>query len=82
MALLLGALLPLLTSAALPPGHGRELGQHNDLGTPAVEADWREMSPGRFNAEFVATRTPVILRGLARTYPAFEKWSDQYILVS
>eukprot|EP00116_Pleurobrachia_bachei_P008521 sb/3468783/ len=67
------------TTSTLPPGHGKELGQHNDLGTPALEADWRDMSPGKFN-EYVASRTPVILRGLAKEYPAYEKWTDQYIL--
>jgi hypothetical protein len=78
----------LLTSVQLthvltspPPGHGKELGEHNDLKTPAVEEDYTKITSKYFYEKYVRTRTPVILRGLAKTFPAFNLWTDQYITV-
>jgi len=64
---------------ALPSGHGKPLGQHNDLKTPAVEEDYTKITSQYFYEKYIRTRTPVIMRGLAKSFPAFDLWSDEYI---
>lgn len=66
----------------LPPGHGKPLGQHNDLKTPAFEEDYTKISSKYLYDQYISTRTPVILRGLAKTFPAFSKWTDEYLVVN
>ena len=39
-----------------------------------------ERSPDDFFRDFVAPGLPVIIEGGARQWPAFEKWSDEYLL--
>ena len=86
MTATLTRLLPLLllssTVFSLPSGHGKELGLHNDLGVPAIEEDFAHITPQQFYLKYVATRTPVILRGLSKTFPAYELWTDDYIKVN
>ena len=66
---------------ALPSGHGKPLGEHNDLKTPAVEEDYTKITSQYFYEKYIRTRTPVIMRGLAKSFPAFDLWSDEYITV-
>ena len=82
MILLLSTLLLLQhVTSTLPPGHGKPLGEHNELKTPALEEDYTKMTSQYFYERYVRTRTPVILRGLAKTFPAFHLWTDQYLVV-
>ena len=67
-------------SSGLPDGHGKPLGEHNDLGTPNIEDDFENLIPKLFYEKYVYTRTPVIFRGLAKTFPAFDLWTDEYIM--
>ena len=69
-------------TASLPAGHGKPLGKHNNLGSPALEENFTTMTSQYFHDKYVATRTPVILRGLANTFPAKSLWTDEYIRVS
>ena len=69
-------------SGTLPRGHGKPLGEHNDLKTPAAEEDYTKITSQYFYERYVRTRTPVILRDVAKTFPAFDLWTDEYITVS
>ncbi|KAL5258769.1 hypothetical protein ACHWQZ_G009281 [Mnemiopsis leidyi] len=81
MIFLLSTLLLLQrVTCTLPPGHGKPLGEHNELKTPAAEEDYTELTSQYFYERYVRTRTPVILRGLAKTFPAFDLWTDQYLV--
>ena len=64
----------------IPDGHGKPLGEHNDLGTPNIEDDSHNLTPNIFYEKYVHTRTPIIFRGLAKTFPAFDLWTDEYIM--
>ena len=68
-------------SAELPEGHLKPLGEHSKPLGPAVEEDFTTISSKYFYDKYVATRTPVILRGLAKTFPAYNLWTDDYIKV-
>ena len=82
MIFLLSTLLLLQrVTCTLPPGHGKPLGEHNELKTPAAEEDYTKLTSQYFYERYVRTRTPVILRGLAKTFPAFDLWTDQYLVV-
>lgn len=68
-----------ICSTELPEGHLKPLGEHSKPLGPAAEEDFNSISSEYFYDKYVATRTPVILRGLAKTFPAYTLWTDDYI---
>ena len=67
-----------LTAGSLP-GHKQKLGSHRSPDVPVDEVD-EYISAQDFWDRFVSRSTPAILRGAARHSPAFEKWTDSYLV--
>ena len=66
-------------SPLLPLGHADG---PNQLGLVEV-MEWKEvatLTPAVFLAEFVHKRRPVILRGAAKSAPALQKWTEDYLI--
>lgn len=62
----------------LPRGHGEELCKHRD--SEGHVDILRELpSPQEFWDQYASARKPVIFRGAAKNFPAFDLWTDQYL---
>ncbi|XP_078697158.1 uncharacterized protein LOC144925121 [Branchiostoma floridae x Branchiostoma belcheri] len=74
------AVLPSLKSESeLPRGHGEELGRHRDPeGHIPVLHDMP--SPLEFWEKYASQRKPVLFKGVAKNFPAFSLWTDEYLL--
>lgn len=65
-------------SINIPLGHGMKLGSHRNS-DGHVEQLNDVPSPEDFWESFVRTRTPVVFRGAAKYFPAFNLWTDHYL---
>lgn len=65
--------------AGSPPGHKQKLGSHRPPDVPVDEVD-NYISPQHFWDSYVSSNTPAVFRGAARRSPAFEKWTDSYLV--
>lgn len=61
-----------------PPGHLQPLGSHQP---PSGSIESSEVVPGprEFFEENVRPGKPLLLRGAAKSMPAFSKWTDGYL---
>jgi lysine-specific demethylase 8 len=64
-----------------PPGHLKKLGEH---GAPVIEGFVEELDYVLYGKDFydhfIRKRTPVVLRGAAKEWPAFLHWSNETYL--
>lgn len=62
-------------------GHGEELGKHRDSDghVDIIDSD-RLPSPQEFWDQYASIRKPVVFRGAAKHFPAFESWTDKYLI--
>lgn len=77
-------LVPCLRSTVnrqdLPRGHGQPLGRHRDSEGHVDEIDSSKLpSPKQFWDQYASIRKPVVFRGAAKHFPAFQLWTDQYL---
>ena len=61
-----------------PPGHLQPLGSHQP---PSGSIESSEVVPGprEFFEENVRPGKPLLLRGAAKSMPAYSKWTDGYL---
>ena len=62
----------------LPLGHGKELGKHR-RSDGHVEQLYEIPNPDKFWEKYASTGTPVVFKGAAKTFPAFELWTDDFL---
>ncbi|XP_035698141.1 uncharacterized protein LOC118431132 isoform X2 [Branchiostoma floridae] len=68
----------LKSEPEVPRGHGEELGRHRDPeGHIPVLHD--VPSPLEFWEKYASQRKPVLLRGVAKNFPAYSLWTDEYL---
>ncbi|EDO37504.1 predicted protein [Nematostella vectensis] len=60
-------------------GHGLELGKHRDS-DGHVEVLQSLPSPKEFWDNYASIRKPVVLRGAGKNFPAFDLWTDPYLV--
>ena len=77
-------LAPCLSSSVnhkdLPRGHGEELGKHRDSEGHVNIIDSDKLpSPEQFWDQYASIRKPVVFRGAAKHFPAFQLWTDKYL---
>ena len=77
-------LAPCLSSSVnhkdLPRGHGEELGRHRDSEGHVNIIDSDKLpSPEQFWDQYASIRKPVVFRGAAKHFPAFQLWTDKYL---
>ncbi|XP_028393789.1 uncharacterized protein LOC114518077 [Dendronephthya gigantea] len=63
----------------LPLGHGRELGKHK-LSDGHVEQLYEIPNPGQFWEKYASKGTPVVFKDAAKNFPAFELWTDEFLI--
>lgn len=71
-------LLSWSSTSELPSWHMKPLGSHRE--PDKVDESFVEdlISPQKF-AEYVLQRKPIVLRGVAKEWPAFKLWTDEYL---
>ena len=77
-------LAPCLRSSVshqdLPRGHGQQLGKHRESEGHVDVIDSSELpSPQQFWDHHASIRKPVVFRGAAKHFPAFQLWTDEYL---
>ena len=77
-------LAPCLRSSVshqdLPRGHGQQLGKHRESEGHVDVIDSSELpSPQQFWNQYASIRKPVVFRGAAKHFPAFQLWTDEYL---
>ena len=77
-------LAPCLRSSVshqdLPRGHGQQLGKHRESEGHVDVIDSSELpSPQKFWDHYASIRKPVVFRGAAKHFPAFQLWTDEYL---
>jgi hypothetical protein len=63
----------------VPVGHGRPLGQHMPSDGHVDELH-KIPPPPLFWEKYASTRTPVVFKGAAKGFPAFNLWTDKFLL--
>ena len=71
---------PSVSHQDLPRGHGQQLGKH---GGSEGHVDFIDSSgltsPQQFWDQYASIRKPVVFRGAAKHFPAFQLWTDEYL---
>ncbi|XP_046850190.1 uncharacterized protein LOC124443722 [Xenia sp. Carnegie-2017] len=65
--------------AKFPQGHGEVLGKHRPS-DGHVKILHEIPSPQKFWEEHAHYRTPVVFKGAAKSFPAFNLWTDEYLV--
>ena len=73
-------LRPSVSHQDLPRGHGQQLGKHRESEGHVDVIDSSELpSPQQFWDQYASIRKPVVFRGAAKHFPAFQLWTDEYL---
>ena len=73
-------LRPSVSHQDLPRGHGQQLGKHRESEGHVDVIDSSELpSPQQFWDQYASIREPVVFRGAAKHFPAFQLWTDEYL---
>ncbi|XP_066296269.1 uncharacterized protein [Branchiostoma lanceolatum] len=72
------ALPSLKSESELPRGHGEELGKHRDP-EGHIPVLYDVPSPLEFWEKYASQRKPVLLKGVAKNFPAYSQWTDEYL---
>ena len=71
---------PSVSHQELPRGHGQQLGKHRESEGHVDVIDSSELpSPQQFWNQYASIRKPVVFRGAAKHFPAFQLWTDEYL---
>ena len=73
-------LLPLINAASeLPAWHMKPLGSH--IKPDKVDETFADnlISPEEFAEKYVLPRKPIIFRNVAKSWPAYKLWTDEYL---
>ena len=63
----------------IPVGHGQPLGRHMPS-DGHVEELHAVPTPPLFWGKYASTRTPVVFKGAAKSFPAFNLWTDKFLM--
>ena len=65
--------------ANIPVGHGQVLGKHRPAEGHVDQLD-NILAPPLFWEKYASQRKPVVFKGAAKTFPAFQLWTDEFLI--